>query len=339
MTVLVSVLEPDVQVEVHAGALRCLQEGQVVRVLQPHHVDALHLHGSAVLTGAARRILLQQGTDVVFMTRDGRFVGRLVGTGRARGDRRLEQLRCVLDPVRRLALARDLVIGKLQNQRRRLLSRDVPATGAAVTGLDTALQVAQGAPTLEALRGAEGAGARAYFGAWGTLVRRRDLTFPGRTRQPPRDPINAMLSYGYTLLVARVDHAVRVAGLDPHVGVLHEAGRGAPALALDLAEAWRPLVDTVVLTLVNRKQVGPDDFRQPLEDELEGDVPDAVWMDRTAKTILIRAWEARIRGTARHPLTGERWTVRQLFAEQAKQISVAFAAAQPRFASVQLGGG
>ena len=334
---LVTVLEPEVRVEVEGGALRCMREGELLRVLHPHQVQALHLHGSATLTGAARRVLLQQGTDVVFMTRDARFLGRLVGATRARGDLRLTQLRSVLDPARRLALARDIVVGKLENQRRLLLARRLGADDDAIGGLDVALEAARRAGTLDQVRGAEGAGARAYFGAFPRLIRRDDLTFDGRSRQPPRDLVNAMLSYGYTLLVTRVEHAIRIVGLDPHVGLLHDAGRGAPSLALDLAEAWRPMVDSVVLSLVNRRQVGPDDARHPHEDEVGRDCPDAVWMNRSAKTILLRAWEARLRGQQRHPVTGERWTPLSLFLEQATQIGVSFGAEHPRYPSVKLG--
>jgi len=333
---LVSILEPEVQVELRAGALRCVRGGEVLRVLQPHHVDALHLHGTATLTGPARRVLLQHATDVVFLTRDGRFLGRLVGPVPSRADRRVDQLRCVLDEPRRLALARDVVVGKLRNQRRVLMARGIKATAPSVAGIDQALATARDAAGLDPLRGAEGWGARSYFSGWPELLRRDDLTFTGRNRHPPRDPINAMLSYGYTLLVARVEHAVRVAGLDPYVGVLHEVGRGAPALALDLAEAWRPLVDAVVLTLVNRRQVGPEDFREPPEvEDAQGPV---VWMDRTARTILIRAWEARLRTLLRHPVTGDRWLARELIREQATQIGQAFGAAEPRYHSVAFGG-
>ena len=315
--------------------LHFVREGETLRILPPHHVEALHLHGSAILTGPARRILLEQGTDVVFMTRDGRFLARLVGRQRARGDRRLAQYQCVCDPARRLTLARDVVVGKLRNQRQHLLQRGIPAQSAGPRGLSQAMDGASSAPSLESLRGAEGSGARAYFAVWDQLLRRDDFRFSGRSRQPPRDPVNAMLSYGYTLLVNRVDHAVHGVGLDPHLGVLHEAGRGAPCLALDLAEAWRPFVDSVILTLINRRQVHPSDFRRPTQEEV-GDQPDAVWMDRTAKTILVRAWEKRLRGPALHPMTGERWMARSLFREQVTQIATAFNAVEPRYHSVEL---
>ena len=333
---LVSLIEPGLHLGYRRGELHCLRGSTVVRVLPLHHVDALHLHGTVSLSNGARRCLLREGVDVVFLDAAGRYLGRLVGNERPGGERRLEQYRTCLDGGRSLALARQIVLGKLRNQRTFLMARRVGADSEGVRGLDAARGAAEGAADVDALRGAEGLGARAYFGAFAAAVQPEEMAMHGRSRRPPRDPVNAMLSYGYTLLVARVEHAVRASAADPYLGVLHAPGRGAPSLALDLAEEWRPLVDRVVLRLVNRREVGLDDFRTPLEQEV--DDPGAVWMDRTARTILIRAWERALDGKVTHPVTGESWPARRAIRLQARQMVSAMAMRDPVYRPVELGG-
>lgn len=338
---LVTLVEPDVVVDTAGGALRCLRGREVLRVLRPHTLDALHLHGSANLTPAARGLLLRLGVDVAFLTRDGRVLGRLEGPLPPGGDRRLRQLVTALDPGRRLAVARQVVAGKVHNQRALLLSRRLGASDPAAVALEEAQVAAERAADLDVLRGVEGMAARRYFEGFQRLLKRDDVAFDGRTRRPPRDPVNALLSYGYAILLSRVEGAVRAAALDPYVGFLHDAGRGAPALALDLVEEWRPMVDGVVLTLLNLGQLGPDDFRVPLPEELgaepEDDV-DAVYLGRVAVTVLVRAWERQIRRTVAHPETGASWTARDLFRGQALQVARAVAAEVPTYQAVRLFG-
>ena len=336
---LVSILEPEVRVEVRSGALRCVRGRVVLRTLRPHAIDALHLHGSATLTSEARYLLLKQGTDVVFLTRDGRFIGRLSGAMRPGGDRRLRQYAALSNPRTRLAIAQGIVRGKLANQRALLMRRRLGASDPSVKALEQLHIDATHASGLDVLRGIEGMGARRYFDGFSRLVRSESIRFEGRNRRPPRDPINAMLSYAYVLLSTRIEHAVRTCALDPYLGALHEAGRGAPALALDLMEEWRPLADSMVLTLVNRGQVTTADFRTPLPSEVglsEDDDVDAVYLQRTGTTVLVRAWERAIRDRYAHPDTGDRWTALDLFREQAMAMARCFGEAEPQYAAVEL---
>ncbi|MCA9572634.1 MAG: CRISPR-associated endonuclease Cas1, partial [Myxococcales bacterium] len=191
----------------------------------------------------------------------------------------------------------------------------------AIEGLDASLGAARRSTDLDALRGHEGLAARAYFEGLGAAIRNPAFTFAGRSRRPPRDPVNACLSFGYTLLVIRVEHAVRATGLDASLGVLHEPNRAAPALALDLAEEARVLVDDLVLTLINRQQLQVDDFRNPPEDEVGPGMEGAVYMGKVGKTILTRAWERRIREVDTHPISHQGWPLMSLFQEQARQIA------------------
>lgn len=255
------------RLSVRSGALVVEHRGEPVRVLRPEDVEEVHAFGDVELTPAARRSLLHHGIDVVFHTRDGRVQGRLTSQESRAGERRLAQYRSVTDPARRLAVARAIVAGKVANQHTVLARIQRQARHEQVADALAALRAMQaaasGAADLDALRGVEGYAARVYFGVLGHGIRNPLFRFEGRNRRPPRDPVNAVLSFLYTLLCQRTEAAARGAGLDPFVGFLHEAGRGGAAAAFDLAEEWRPVVDALVLGLFNRKQLSPEDFGDP----------------------------------------------------------------------------
>lgn len=313
------------------GALHVEKDGVVVRSLQTHEVRELHLYGDADLTAAARNLLLREGIDVVFLTADGRFRGRLVGFESRAGARRLAQYRYLNDPAQRLGFAAALVASKIANQRNVLLRRQESLRDELVADALIRLR-AIGARLGDAadpdeLRGMEGQAANLYFGAFSRALRNGAFRFDTRTRYPPRDPVNAALSYGYSLLLARVDAAVRAAGLDVHAGALHEPNRGAPALALDLMEELRPLVDSLVLSLFNLRQLGPEDFRTPTPEELgeRAELADeAVFLGDVARAALLRAWERRLAETHDHPARQDRWQLRDLIREQAQQAARIF---------------
>ncbi len=331
MSRLVALVGARTRLVVRGEALHVEKDGALVTPVATHEIDAVHVYGRADLSAEARNLLLREGIDVVFLTLDGRYRGRLVSVESRQGDRRLAQYRLIDDPVRRLHFAARVVAGKIANQRAVLLRRQerlrdeaVADTLAALRGLaERALE----ARSVEALRGVEGFAANRYFDAFGRVLGNPLFTFTTRTRYPPRDPVNAMLSYGYALLLVRVDAAVRAAGLDAHLGVLHEPNRGAPALALDLMEELRPAVDGVVLSLLNLRQIQPDDFRAPEPEELgeRAELADgAVFLAATGRAILLRAWERRLDEPGLHPLRESRWPLRDLLVEQARQAARLF---------------
>lgn len=320
-----ALMENDLRLVRRGGGLVVERRGASVSSVQTHHLREVHLYGAADVSAAARNALLREGIDVVYLTLDGRYRGRLVAAEGKNGALRLAQYGLVADRVRRLTLAKQLVEGKIANQqellqRRQRRLRDERIADAMVALRDLRARSADAAD-LDVLRGFEGMAARWFFEAFGKALRHPELTFEGRNRRPPRDPVNACLSYGYTLLVVRVEQAVRAVGLDVYLGALHEAGRGAPALALDLAEEARPVVDDLVLTLLNRRQLSADDFRRPPEEEVGPDMEDAVYLGKVGRTILMRAWEQRLREREAHPITGERWPLLALFQEQARQVA------------------
>lgn len=333
------------RLRVRGGALEVEESGVVTHTLQPHLLREVHLYGGADLSQDARNLCLREDIDVVFLTADGRVRGRLVGPASRWGERRLAQLAATLDPARRLALARSFVQGKVHNQRVVLLARQqhlrLEALADCLAALRGSLRTVERAETLDALRGAEGLAARWYFGGLSQALTAPGIVFNGRNRQPPRDPFNAALSFGYALLQARAERAVLTAGLDLHVGLLHEATQGAPALALDLMEELRPAVDRLVLTLFNRRQLAEDDFREPLEDELEGVLlppgERAVYLADTGRTILLRAWEAELDRPALHPTREDRWPLRELLLQQAQQLTRVLMGEAPAYRPIDLG--
>ncbi len=308
---------------VRADQLAVFLENEVVALRAPDLVEEVHVYGPAQLSPAARTLCLRRGIDVGFLTPGGDFLGRLSARESAAGERRLAQLSCVLDPARRLPVARAIVSGKLRNQavhlrrvQRRVRREEVAD---ALTGILAAARRAGEVDDLDVLRGTEG--------------HAEGFAFEGRNRRPPRDPINAALSFVYTLLVSRVEAAVRQAGLDPYVGFLHEATRGNPACALDLAEEWRPLVDTFVLGLVNRRELGPEDFHTPGVDLVsqEGEAVRAVHLAPLGREIVFRAWFRRLEDTVPLPSAGQRFTLRLALARQAAHLARVVQGDEPRY--------
>lgn len=325
---LLALVEQDCELSARNGAIVVLRRGVAVRTVPAHEVDEVHLYGGADLTIAGRNFLLARGIDTLFVTLDGRVRGRLVGWESSQADRRLAQYRLLSDEPRALVLGRAFIAGKLTNQRALLLARQrhLRHEGIADTlvWLRGALHRLGTAGDLETVRGIEGMGANRYFDCFGALITNAAFGWSGRNRRPPRDPVNACLSYGYTLLCARAEQALRLAGLDPSLGVVHGLSRGAPSFALDFAEAFRPLVDALVLSLLNRRQLGPEDFAPP---EPGNDLTDlgeveagAVYLGPVGRKVFLRAWSQRLAERSPHPVLEGDWSLAGLFTSQAQQL-------------------
>lgn len=202
------------------------------------------------------------GRSVTWVTQNGRFLARVSGPQTGNPLLRLAQYRAYEQPERRTTIARAIVAGKLHNYRQMLLRSARDTTGTRQARLrDIAARHAEAltdlssATGLSEILGIEGRAARDYFQGLDLLA---PGTAVGRTRRPPLDPVNCLLSFGYGMLRVAIHGALEHVGLDPYLGYLHEIRSGKPALALDLMEEFRPLlVDRLVLTLVNRDQVKP----------------------------------------------------------------------------------
>jgi CRISP-associated protein Cas1 len=213
------------------------------------------------------------------------------------------------DSDRSLGIGRYLVAGKLQNARNVLMraAREAKAEIDSSKLSEAAkihaqgLQNAETASNLDQLRGVEGYAAKAYFGAFTAMVRqnRDGFAFNERSKHPPLDPINALLSFTYTLLTNECVSACESVGLDPQMGFLHALRPGKPALALDLMEELRALLaDRLVLTLINRGQISPDDFV-----ERPGG---AVYLNGDGKKALLTAYQKRKQEEITHPILNQK---------------------------------
>lgn len=213
----------------------------------------------------------EDGRSLVWLDERGRFMARV--QGRTRGNvllRRAQHL-ALSAPGRSAAIARQIVAGKIQNGRQIVLRAareagvepDGPTLDATASHLARILARLKDERELDAIRGAEGEAARAYFDAFPAMVRADRSVFAphGRSRRPPRDRANAVLSFLYALLRSECDSALEGVGLDPQVGYLHALRPGRPALALDLMEELRPVMaDRLALSLINRRQLQASDF-------------------------------------------------------------------------------
>jgi CRISP-associated protein Cas1 len=227
-------------------------------------LERLVVVGAVQLTSQALGLLLDQGIDVVFLSGGGRLRGSLVSAESRNVFLRLAQYDRWKDDAFRLAFSREVVTAKATSQRRLLAryGRNHPGTlpPEALPELDRLLEQAQGAKTVDEVRGIEGAGSGAYFRCFGKML--ATLGFPGRKRRPATDPANSLLSLGYVMVGNELGSLLEARGFDPAIGFLHGVRYGRHSLALDVVEPFRqPVVDRLTLRLLNLKQLTPDDFQ------------------------------------------------------------------------------
>ncbi len=242
------------------------KDGRLLRSIHFHEIEQVILVGRISLSPAVVTALLKRQIDVVFLTKSGRFLGRLSPMMGKNIELRLRQFERFKDKDFKRRVAEAIVQGKIENQRLllRRINRKALGLEDAILRLKALARQAEGVE-IETLRGIEGTAARIYFEA---LAKGFNETweFRNRERRPPKDPINALLSLGYTLLFSNVLCAINLIGLDPYLGCLHSVDYGRPSLALDLMEEWRPvIVDALVLSMINRKVINRGDFESKQE--------------------------------------------------------------------------
>ena len=270
-----------------------------------HHLQAVVCFGSVGLSAPLMHRLAKSAIALVLLDDSGRFKARLEGP--TAGNvllRRAQHIRA-MDPAATLDIARSIVAGKVKNTRHVLMrgAREArqPDEAALLTraadDLAATLRALSGTTDLDMLRGMEGEAARQYFGALGLLVKadaRPDFAMNGRSRRPPLDRFNALLSFLYSMWMNDCRSALEVAGLDPQVGFLHALRPGRAALALDLMEEFRPYADRLALSLVNRAQVLAQDF-----DLREGG---SVSLSPDARKAVVVAFQTRKQEDISHPM-------------------------------------
>lgn len=292
------------------------KEGQILQEVPLNKLDQVVLMGRGVQMSTALLVeLIERGIPVMLTNaRGSRHYATLTGGPSRFGALRLQQMQRVADPAWTLALAQAMIRTKLANQRAVLASTGWQAAAAATVQIAAAAANLDRADTIDAVRGYEGAAAAAYFGAWRSTFQAH-WAFQGRAFYPPPDPINALLSFGYTLLLHDTLAAVQFTGLDPYLGVFHVIEAGRPSLALDLMEEFRPLiVDRLVVEILRRGDLRRDQFERPAAR------PDAVYLDAGGRALLVDRYEALMETPVRLA-TGEQTPLRRVLLLQAQAVA------------------
>lgn len=312
----VYVREQGAVVRKQGGQLRITQGRKRIQSVPLMNIEQLVLMGNVQLTTQAAKYMLSEGIDVVFMSTHGKYLGRLDKTESKFSGLRRQQIRLTDNPQRSLELARQIVVGKINNQRI-ILQRRAEEDRQAVKALDgmmTMLKSVNKARDLDQLRGFEGKAAAYYFegvrtffpAAWG---------FQKRDYYPPPDPANAVLSFVYTLLLKDVKARLHLVGLDPAFGFFHSLENNRPSLALDLMEEFRPsIADLVVISLVVNGYLSLEDF------EFTNDAGLPVHLSDAGRSVVVAAYEERLSELVFHPMANGETEYRNALTYQARQM-------------------
>ncbi|MEO2031347.1 MAG: type I-C CRISPR-associated endonuclease Cas1c [Planctomycetaceae bacterium] len=298
---------------------------KVTRLRVPlHNLDGIVGFGRVSMSPALMGACADAGVSISFLKENGRFLAGVNGFTNGNVLLRREQYRIADDDGRCLNVARSFISGKLANCRTvlRRAARDsddqhrMDALDRVATKLTASLNEVRNASELDQLRGVEGDAATLYFSAFNSMVNvsAQEFQYRKRSRRPPLDPLNAMLSFAYTLLTHDVRSACEATGLDSQVGFLHRDRPGRPGMALDLMEEFRPfLADRMVLSLINRQQIRAKDF--VLRES------GAVHLSDTGRGIFLRSWQERKQDTITHTFLNEKTTVGLLMHLQARLMA------------------
>lgn len=306
------------------------QDGETVSVRLPGrspvripflNLEAIQTFGwNIIATPQLMAKCAESGISISFCTPHGKFLCRVSGYTSGNVLLRRAQYRIADDTRRALYIARNMIAAKILNARTVLqrVCRDYPDRQMLLTStrneLDCFARQAKEAESAAQLLGTEGAAAEAYFRAFPHFLLTESFSFHSRSRRPPLDPINALLSFTYALLSADCKSALEAVGLDSAVGYYHRERPGRPSLALDLMEEFRaPLADRMVLSLINRKQLSPKDFI--CEDN------GAVSLTSDARRLVLTSWQERKNDIIEHPYLREKMSIGMLPHIQARLLS------------------
>jgi CRISPR-associated protein Cas1 len=311
---LLVVQKPGCTVGQRGGEFVVSEKGKDLQKFPRNQVRAIYLYGAVQLTAQAAQSCLEDGVDVGYFSPAGRFLGLLRGLPASGVDARLGQYRMFGEWGIRLKIAREVVRAKIHNQRV-MLMRNGDAPDQTLRRLADLRELTEKAGDLDTLRGVEGTAAALYFEHFATMLSARagiDFSFTERNRRPPRDPLNALLSMGYSILSKELTGVCHAVGLDPFLGFYHQPRYGRPALALDLMEEFRPLIaDSVAISLLNRGELTINHFSRSAS---------GCFLREEGRKIFWEAWFRRLDSEVTHPQFGYAMSYRRMLEVQARQL-------------------
>jgi CRISPR-associated protein Cas1 len=304
-------------------------EGRIQQEIPVIKVDQIMIFGNAQVTTQAMHLCLAERIPIYLLSASGRFHGVIDSFSTEPVLLQQAQFRRADDPEFRHRIAAAMVRGKIANGRtllkRLARKRHAPALEQAAVQLGRIAEKLPKATDIDQIRGHEGHAARTLFQAMSRIIDPK-WQFNGRNKQPPRDPVNAMLSFGYTLLFYNIYSFIRARGLNPHIGFLHPARPGHPALASDLIEEFRALiVDPLVWNLVLNQRLDPGQFELPTAPG------QGCRMNESARRRFIRDMEKKLNTPIKHPRTGERLDYRRCIEHQVDHLAAVIRGTEPRY--------
>lgn len=287
-----------------------------------HHINSIVVFGNVLVSPGALGWASSNDVTITYLSTTGRFKGRFVGPTSGNVLLRVNQLSKTDDGEVPVDFSKSFVAGKLKNCRSSLYrsardskSEEVQSTLKERAGrLDKLINKLKNAEELETIRGIEGQGSKIYFGGFDDMILQDEFDFAKRTRRPPEDEVNALLSFLYVMLCHNCRSALEGVGLDPQIGFFHQLRPGRPSLALDLMEEFRPvLADRLALTLLNRGQLRPDSFTKRPGGSVNMD-------DEGIKTV-IQAYQDKKDDMVTHPLISQKVSYGNLPHVQARLLA------------------
>jgi CRISPR-associated protein Cas1 len=312
------VQQPGATVRKNGDLLSVFYKEEKLGEVRIREVSQLVLMGRVSATEPVYQEFLRNGKPIVHLSSGGWLHGVTEGLPHSNIQLRQQQFRTADDPERCLAISRWIVASKLTNQRVFLRRNGGDAVSGEVTnGIRNAGQAALRAESVDVLRGHEGNGARLYFGSFASLLRESRIgerfDLHGRNRRPPRDPVNALLSFAYSMLTREWVTVCRTVGFDPFLGFYHAPRYGRPSLALDLMEAFRPIcADSTVVRAINNGEIGPTDFIERMG---------AVNLTDGGRRKFLRSFEQRLGQEVVHPVFGYRLSYRRILEVEARLLA------------------
>ena len=292
-------------------------KGEKLQELHLYHLEQVVIFGNISISTQALSCLLEYDIPIVYLSIHGKFKGVTSGIPTKNISLRLSQYQASANPAIALSIARSIVATKIHNQRVMLMRNAQNNSEEAKHNIQHLISECANVSALESLLGFEGTAARYYFGSFNEMLKLNGngftFSFEGRNKRPPPDPVNALLSFAYSLLAKDCFSACLTVGLDPYLGFYHQTKYGRPALALDLMEEFRPIIaDSVVITLINNKMVSDKDFLSN---------KGACYLTESGRRAFFEAYERRRNDMVTHPVFGYEMSYSRVLETQARLLA------------------